>query len=225
VQISSIMPQKRNPVPLEHTRILASRALFEANSVLGSLHNTPFADMNDAEDDLQPLVYTAFDDADRSLRLLAGALSEATFDLDRMAAAASSNFLPVTELADTLVRQTGISFHAAHTIVSRAVRELAGNYDPYAMSAVVQREIAAIGKDSLISLQQICGALNAKNFVGVRRVAGGPAAEVLDPELARAEQQLLQDREWLSTAQGKLEAAKAVVRQEADSLLRRADGR
>ena len=225
VQISSIMPQKRNPVPLEHTRILASRALFEANSVLGSLHNTPFADMNDAEDDLQPLVYTAFDDADRSLRLLAGALSEATLDLDRMAAAASSNFLPVTELADTLVRQTGISFHTAHTIVSRAVRELAGNYDPYAMSAVVQREIAAIGKDSLISLQQICGALSAKNFVAVRRIAGGPAAEVLDPELARAEQQLLQDRDWLSTAQSKLEAARAVIRYEADSLLRRTDGR
>src|ERR1700743_280777 len=72
VQISSIMPQKRNPVPLEHVRVLASRALVEAQGVLGSLHNTPFADMNDAEDDLQPVVYTAFDDADRSVRLLTG---------------------------------------------------------------------------------------------------------------------------------------------------------
>jgi argininosuccinate lyase len=41
VQISSIMPQKRNPVPLEHVRILASRALTQAHAVIGSMHNTP----------------------------------------------------------------------------------------------------------------------------------------------------------------------------------------
>ena len=71
VQISSIMPQKRNPVPLEHARILASRALTEAQSVLGSLHNTPFADMNDGEDSLQPLVALAFTDGHRA-PLIAG---------------------------------------------------------------------------------------------------------------------------------------------------------
>ena len=56
VQSSSIMPQKRNPVALEHTRILASRALGEAQAVLICAHNTPFGDINDSEDDLQPLV-------------------------------------------------------------------------------------------------------------------------------------------------------------------------
>ncbi|HEV2446049.1 MAG TPA: argininosuccinate lyase, partial [Candidatus Sulfopaludibacter sp.] len=50
VQTSSIMPQKRNPVPLEHTRILASRALGEAQAVLTCAHNTPFGDINDGED-------------------------------------------------------------------------------------------------------------------------------------------------------------------------------
>ncbi len=48
VQSSSIMPQKRNPVALEHTRILASRALGEAQAVLTCAHNTPFGDINDS---------------------------------------------------------------------------------------------------------------------------------------------------------------------------------
>ena len=74
VQSSSIMPQKRNPVALEHVRILASRALGEAQAVLTCAHNTPFGDVNDSEDDLQPLVFTMFADARRALRLLAGAL-------------------------------------------------------------------------------------------------------------------------------------------------------
>ena len=68
VQISSIMPQKRNPVALEHVRVLASKALVQAQGVLTAVHNTPFADMNDGEDDLQPFVYNAFVDASRSHR-------------------------------------------------------------------------------------------------------------------------------------------------------------
>src|SRR5271167_2789406 len=80
VQCSSIMPQKRNPVALEHARILASRALGEAQAVLTCAHNTPFGDINDSEDDLQPLVFSVFTDASRSLRLLAGVLRTAEVD-------------------------------------------------------------------------------------------------------------------------------------------------
>ena len=99
------MPQKRNPVALEHTRILASRALGEAQAVLTCAHNTPFGDINDSEDDLQPLVFTMFADALRSLRLLAGVLRTAEVDRDRLAGRAAADFLTVTELADTLVRR------------------------------------------------------------------------------------------------------------------------
>src|ERR1700733_1172400 len=66
VQISSIMPQKRNPVALEHVRVLASKALVQAQGALTAVHNTPFADMNDQEDELQPFIYNAFADAVRS---------------------------------------------------------------------------------------------------------------------------------------------------------------
>ena len=101
VQSSSIMPQKRNPVALEHVRILASRALGEAQAVLTCAHNTPFGDINDSEDDLQPLVFTMFADA-RALRLLAGVCAA---EVDRELARAAPDFLTVTELADTLVRR------------------------------------------------------------------------------------------------------------------------
>ena len=63
VQSSSIMPQKRNPVALEHARALASKALGQAGAILLAVHNTPFGDIVDTEDDLQPLVASMFDDA------------------------------------------------------------------------------------------------------------------------------------------------------------------
>src|SRR3984885_14248840 len=129
VQISSIMPQKRNPVPLEHVRALSSKAMTQAQAVLGSLHNTPFTDINDSEDDLQPMVYNAFDDAERGLKLLAGVLGEIEFLTEHMAACAGANFLTVTELADTLVRETGMSFRTAHEIGSEAGKEQEGRDD------------------------------------------------------------------------------------------------
>jgi argininosuccinate lyase len=224
VQISSIMPQKRNPVPLEHVRILASRALNQSQSILGCLHNTPFADMNDAEDDLQPLVYAAFEDADRSLRLLAGILSEAEFNTDRMAAAAEANFLPVTELADTLVRSTGISFHAAHHLVSNAVKELIAigiGFDPDSMTGIVERELSSITTASpSITHDQIRDSLRAQNFVDVRTIPGGPSAIVLEPEILRARSQIASDQFWLEAAMTHRQNAHVLLRQQCEDLLR-----
>ncbi len=201
VQISSIMPQKRNPVPLEHTRILASRAMAEAQSVLNALHNTPFADMNDGEDSLQPLVALAFADAERALLLLAGALSEAEFDTKRMWARSERGFLTVTELADTLVRELNISFHHAHAIVSAAVHEAraAGNDDLLTLAEDVRRRLRA---ESLsISEADLVAALDPAHFIAVRRIPGGPALEALLPEIERALRQQNDHERWLSAEQ------------------------
>ena len=42
-----------------------------------SAHNTPFGDIVDTEDDLQPLVASMFRDANRAVRLVAGAMGPA----------------------------------------------------------------------------------------------------------------------------------------------------
>ena len=84
VQSSSIMPQKRNPVALEHARVIGSKALGQAQAVVLTVHNTPFGDINDTEDDLQPLVYTMFRDARRVLTLVAAAMKTAEFDAAKL---------------------------------------------------------------------------------------------------------------------------------------------
>src|SRR4030095_10858197 len=82
VQASSIMPQKRNPVALEHVRAITSKALGQAQAIVISVHNTPFGDIVDTEDDLQPLVHAMFRDSTRGVRLTAAALATADFDAD-----------------------------------------------------------------------------------------------------------------------------------------------
>ena len=215
VQISSIMPQKRNPVPLEHVRVLASRALHEAQSVLGTLHNTPFADMNDGEDSLQPLVALAFTDAGRATALLAGALSEATFHTDRMRERASGSFLTVTELADTLVRRTGISFHMAHSMVSIAVRRAVTDA-PDALAQDVHQQAVAAGLR--IDLPDLLQALDPEHFVAVRSIPGGPAPAALNPELDRASAQLQQDLGWIAAEREHLRSKAEMLHADAQRL-------
>src|SRR5256885_8180270 len=80
VQTSSIMPQKRNPVAIEHARAIGSKALGQTQAIVTSIHNTPFGDIVDTEDDLQPLIFSMFRDATRAVKLVAAAIPSAEFD-------------------------------------------------------------------------------------------------------------------------------------------------
>ena len=195
VQSSSIMPQKRNPVALEHTRILASRALGEAQAVFTCAHNTPFGDINDSEDDLQPLVLTLFADALRALRLLAALLKEAQVDREHLARRAAADFMTVTELADTLVRQAGMSFREAHTMVSRAVKSAGEDDSPRAIAIALLAENPSVR----LTQQEIERSLDVTNFVSVRRVVGGPAPEIVREALTRAGDDQASFEQWIQS--------------------------
>src|SRR3954467_7161896 len=121
VQGSSIMPQKRNPVALEHARAIGSKALGQAQAIVLTAHNTPFGDIVDTEDDLQPLVFAMFRDATRAIRLVAGAMSSAQFDAAALEARAGGGWTTLTELADTMARDHGLPFKKAHAIAARFV--------------------------------------------------------------------------------------------------------
>ncbi len=206
VQISSIMPQKRNPVAFEHTRVLAGKALSHAQGVLIASHNTPFGDIVDSEDDLQPLVFNMIAEALRALRLFAGILADCEVNVQRMAERANADFLSVTELADTLVRCERISFREAHHLVSGAVRQLRGHYSPDAMVDAI------LTKGSLHTPRGVLlKALDPVNFVSVRRIPGGPAREPVTEALREAEADIADIDEWLTSKTALLEAYPARI--------------
>ena len=209
VQTSSIMPQKRNPVALEHVRILASRALGEAQAVLTCAHNTPFGDINDSEDDLQPLVFTMFGDARRALKLLTGAMRTAQIDTARMADRARRDFLTVTELADTLVRHENLSFREAHALVSKAVRACGPRDDPASLAAALSEARAGLK----LTREEIERCLDPDYFVQVRTVTGGPAREQTTAALERAGVEQGRIEGWLASTEAGLDAARASLTQ------------
>lgn len=204
VQTSSIMPQKRNPVALEHVRILLSKSFGQAQAVMTSVHNTPFGDINDVEDDLQPLVYSTFYDAGRAVKLLTGAVAAIEIDRQGLKNKASGSFLTMTELADTLTREEKLSFKMAHRLVTQTVKRLPGtcpnHHEIVDTLMILAKEI--LGRELKTSRKTLIEGLCPLNFVNVRNVTGGPAPAVVADFLSRQKQIASDDLRW---AKGKTE--------------------
>jgi argininosuccinate lyase len=218
VQGSSIMPQKRNPVALEHARAIGSKALGEATAIVMAVHNTPFGDIVDTEDDLQPLVDTMFHDAARAVTLVGAALRSATFDAVRLERGAGEAWVTITELADTLVREHGLAFDVAHGIARRVVA--ARTADPGACIADVVAEAAheLAGATIEYSDEQVEVILSPRHFVAVRTTLGGPAPAVTGAALREARAALDADQRWLDDRRDRLAKASADLSGRAASL-------
>ena len=197
VQSSSIMPQKRNPVALEHARAIGSKAFGQAQAIATAVHNTPFGDIVDTEDDLQPLVFSMFRDATRVARLVAAAMRTAEFDARSLEARAGQGWTTLTELADTLVRDHGLPFRAAHAIAARLV---AANESESLAGLLARVSEELLGAPILYTDEQLAAILSARHFVSVRGTWGGPAPEETARASSVSREQLKTDRSWSSDA-------------------------
>jgi len=196
VQCSSIMPQKRNPVALEHARALGSKALGQAQGVTLAVHNTPFGDIVDTEDDLQPLVASAFRDGIRAIRLVAGAMSQATFDVEKMASRAAAGGTTVTELADTLARSHALPFRVSHEIAAHFVAERRRVPAGTLVDALAAATMAVLGRTLPYTEADLQEMLEARYFIEVRQTLGGPAPARTSAALADATRALTVDCAW-----------------------------
>lgn len=207
VQGSSIMPQKRNPVALEHTRAIGSKALGQTMGVFTAVHNTPFGDINDVEDDLQPLIFNAMRDADRAVALFAASLSSATFNMDHLKQRAGDNFISVTELADTIVRKEGLPFSISHQIVGKSVRVALEAAEALSYPILQNAATGILGHQLTLSEEEFADAISPERFVMVRTIFGGPAPSETRRALAVERAIELDDEKWVAAVLQKLEDA------------------
>jgi argininosuccinate lyase len=218
VQCSSIMPQKRNPVALEHARAIASKAFGQAQAILTAVHNTPFGDIVDTEDDLQPLVSAMFRDGTRSVRLVAAAMETAQFDAARLGAKAADGWTTLTELADTLTRERDVPFRTAHTIAGRLVA--ARERDPQSSLASLLADVSGALLPSPLTYTdaELADVLSPRRFVNVRTTYGGPAPAETARAATASRAMLAADRGWHSATVDALKAAEGRLADRAAAL-------
>jgi argininosuccinate lyase len=117
---SSIMPQKKNPDAAELLRAKAPRVAGHLVALHGVMHGLPLTYNKDMQEDKEHL-FDAADTLELCLAAATGMLGSIRFRRERMAAAASDEFLAATDVADLLVRR-GVPFRQAHGVVAGLVR-------------------------------------------------------------------------------------------------------
>jgi argininosuccinate lyase len=118
---SSMLPQKKNADIAELARGKAGRLIGNLTGLLTTLKGLPLAYNRDLQEDKEPL-FDSHDQVSLAVGALTGMLQTATFNADRMRAAADVQSLAATDLAEYLVRK-GTPFRQAHAIVGALVQE------------------------------------------------------------------------------------------------------
>jgi len=218
VQSSSIMPQKRNPVAIEHARAIGSKALGQAQAILTAVHNTPFGDIVDTEDDLQPLVFSMFRDATRTVKLVSAAMATAEFDAARLESRAADGWTTLTEFADTLVRDHGLPFRTAHHIASRLIVAKQSNPGAKFSELVAGASRELLGTPLAYSDEALARIVSPRHFVEVRQTRGGPAPQEMARAIAASRQLLERDHSACMFSTDALKAAERRLSQRSQAL-------
>lgn len=194
VQISSIMPQKRNPVPIEHMRHLSSQTVGRARVMLDIVHNTPFTDMNDSEGESQEAGYQTFTCASRVLRLLERFVSQVQVNSEKVSSNIDRSCITITELADSLVRREDLPFSLAHEIAADTARAVVaqsdslknGGYAPFTTAFKVHT-----GRETILNAESFNEIVSPEYFITVRDRFGGPSLYSMNEALTHYRDELV----------------------------------
>ena len=164
---SSIMPQKKNPDPLEYLRGKAGGTFGNLFSMLTILKGLPLSYFKDLQDDKE-IVFRSFDILNNSISILNEVLNNFKPNKTKMLTLASKGFVTATDLADHLVRHHNKSFRKAYQITTSIV-----NY--------AEREKIKLNELSLKDLQKIEPSLKSnvlnifdlKNSINSKKSFGG----------------------------------------------------
>ena len=184
---SSMMPQKKNPDPLELVRGKAGRSLGHLVALLATLKGLPSGYNKDLQEDKQA-VFDAEDSLEGSLAATGAVVDGLTLDRARTEAAASGLLL-ATDVADYLVGH-GVPFRRAHEIVGSLVRTLVAGRRDFGSLTLEEWRAASeqFGAD-------ILGTVTARMSVAAKKTPQSTAPDAVAASLAEV-------RGWLARPAG-----------------------
>ena len=117
---SSIMPQKKNPDPLEYLRGKTGSSFGNLFSMLTILKGLPLSYFKDLQDDKE-LVFKSYDQLKISLNLLNDIFKNFSVNKKEMLSLANKGYLTATDLADYMVRELNYPFRKSYLQTAKII--------------------------------------------------------------------------------------------------------
>ncbi len=179
---SSMMPQKKNPDPLELVRGKTGRAIGHLMALMTTIKGLPSGYNKDLQEDKQA-VFDAEDTLTGCLTVVESVVNGLTLNRQRTEAAASGLLL-ATDVADYLVGR-GVPFRSAHEIVGAIVRKLVAEEREFGALTLQEWRAASdrFGDD-------IVGRVTPQMSVGAKRTPQSTSPAAVGAQLAELERWL-----------------------------------
>ena len=168
---SSIMPQKKNPDPLEYLRGKTGFMFGNLFSMLTTLKGLPLSYFKDLQDDKE-IVFKSFDQLKNSLIILNDVLKNFSPDKKRMLELAESGFITATDLADYMVKELNYPFRKAYLQTAKIINFAEKNKKK--LSELTMNEINKIEKGLTSDVQKV---FDLKKSVNSKVSYGGTSFE------------------------------------------------
>lgn len=217
---SSIMPQKRNPNPFMMIRGKASRIFGRAMEIFSTLEGPCLG---------PPVPYYLRSEVDEVIDEFLGIFIMATgfFPTLRVNKAlmrerAEAYWAQGTDLADTIVREKGLSFRTSHHIIAELVKIAteAGKTPADVDTEMIDKAAIKVIKKPLdLSGEAIKKALDPSLAVRIRKVLGATSPEDVAKQIKESRGQLELDRRKIESSINKINEAQKKLDEAVDTVM------
>lgn len=193
--ISSIMPQKKNPIALEFLKAQSARATGALMGCVAAVRGTCFSVSLEAIREGLTDGWAVLKNTPDNLALLRLIMESVQPRTAGLAERCNRNFSTATDLADGLVRYRGLSFREAHHIVGAVVRlaiSLGRDASGIDSALLDQAAVTEIGKPLELPDDVIRQCLDARQALQQRTSPGGAAPSAVRALLTESQLRLQQ---------------------------------
>ena len=163
---SSIMPQKKNPDPLEYLRGKVSSSYGNLFSMMTILKGLPLSYFKDMQDD-KKIVFQTFDDLANSIKVLNEVLKNFSVNKNEMLNLANKGYITATDLADYLVKNLNYPFRKSYQITAKIVNYCEKNKKTLSELSIEEiKRIEPKVKDDVIKVFDLKNSINSKKSYG-----------------------------------------------------------
>ncbi|MBN1318583.1 MAG: argininosuccinate lyase [Anaerolineales bacterium] len=219
--VSSIMPQKKNPVAMEMVRGESVIVANTLNTMMGILKAVPLGGGREWGY-TKRLFPRCANTAVAAIHTSAGIIESLTVYKDVMARRAMEGYSTVTELADEIVRSKDLSFRESHHIVGMTTRMaiMSGKMANEITSAMIdEAAVQILGRPLELDEEIVKRALDPVENVNVRNHAGGPAPSAVKRMIKAGEAVLVKDKKLLQRRIDRLARAAEALEKSIDSII------
>ena len=176
---SSIMPQKKNPDIAELVRGKSGRVFGDLMTLLTMLKGLPLAYNKDMQEDKEA-IFDAFDTVSMCVKTFTPMVKTMTVLKENMRNAAARGFINATDCADYLTKK-GMPFRDAYKITGQLVALcIAKGLTLETLPLAEYKELSDIFE------QDVYAAINLETCVKGRTTVGGPSADSVEAQVAKA---------------------------------------